>query len=163
MRTPHHYIYEVESVSAEDEFDKLWRRIKEVERSIREYVEEEFRRALEDVRNELRSINRMLMPSWSHEGYLRPLYTVKDVGSAYIIYIDLPKVDEGTIDVRFKNNLVMIKAKLKEGLKISSWSGRGGEVKFHEYREVIELPVRIDPSKVRVNVKRSRVQIVVHK
>ncbi|MCD6084878.1 MAG: Hsp20 family protein [Desulfurococcales archaeon] len=150
-------------MSAEDEFDKLWRRIKEVERSIREYVEDEFRRALEDVRNELRSINRMLMPSWSHEGYLRPLYAVKDVGRAYIIYIDLPKVDEGTIDVRFRNNLVMIRAKLKEGLKISSWSGRGGEVKFHEYREVIELPVRIDPSKVRVNVKRSRVQIVVHK
>ncbi|MCD6341043.1 MAG: Hsp20/alpha crystallin family protein [Desulfurococcales archaeon] len=150
-------------MSAEDEFERLWRRVREVERSIREYVEEEFRRVLEDVRNELRSINRMLMPSWAYEGYLRPLYTVKDVGNAYIIYIDLPKVDEGSIDVRFKDNLVMIRAKLKEGLTLSNWSSRGSEVRFYEYREVIELPIRIDPEKVRVNVKRSRVQIIVPK
>ncbi len=147
----------------EDEFERLWKRIREVEKSIREYVEEEFRRALEDIRSELRSIDRMLMPSWSHEGYLRPLYTVKDVGNAYVIYIDLPKVDEGSIDVRFRDNLVMIKAKLKEGLTLSNWSSRGSEVRFYEYREVIELPVRIDPKKVRVSVKRGRVQIVVPK
>jgi len=147
----------------EEEFERLWKRIREVEKSIREYVEEEFRRALEDIRSELRSIDRMLMPSWSHEGYLRPLYTVKDVGNAYVIYIDLPKVDEGSIDVRFRDNLVMIKAKLKEGLTLSNWSSRGSEVRFYEYREVIELPVRIDPKKVRVSVKRGRVQIVVPK
>ncbi len=150
-------------MSIEDEFERLWRRIKEIERSIREYVEEEFRKALEDIRNEIRSIDRMLMPSWSHEGYLRPLYTVKDVGNAYIIYLDLPKADEGSIDVRFKGNLIMIKAKLKEGLRLSNWSSRGSEIKFHEYREVIELPIRIDPSKVRVSIKRGRVQIVVYK
>ncbi|RLG74430.1 MAG: hypothetical protein DRO14_05700, partial [Thermoprotei archaeon] len=84
-------------------------------------------------------------------------------GNAYIIYIDLPKVDEGSIDVRFKDNLVMIRAKLKEGLTLSNWSSRGSEVRFYEYREVIELPIRIDPEKVRVNVKRSRVQIIVPK
>ena len=147
----------------EDEFERLWKRIREVEKSIREYVEEEFRRALEDIRSELRSIDRMLMPSWSHEGYLRPLYTVKDVGNAYVVYIDLPKVDEGSIDVRFRDNLIMIRAKLKEGLTLSNWSSRGSEVRFYEYREVIELPVRIDPKKVRVSVRRSRVQIVIPK
>jgi len=148
----------------EDEFEKFMRRIRELERRTWEYVERELRRAVSEVRREFESIERMLSPSWSHDGSLKPLYSVRDEGNAYAIYIDLPKADEGTIDVRFKDNKVLIRAKLKEKTSFKPWSGRGGEIGFTEYRELIEVPVkRIDPSRVKIVKKRRFVKILIPK
>jgi len=149
--------------SGYDEFDRLWRRIRALERGLREYFSEELRRAVEAFREEARALDRMLSPSWSHEGYLRPLYTVRDEGSAYVVYIDLPRADEGSIDVRFRDNMVLLRARLREGTYIKGWSSRASEVRFSEYRDVIELPVRVDPSKVKVVTRRGLVKIVIPK
>ena len=148
----------------EREFEKLWRRVKELERRTWEYIEDEIRRTAVSIREEFESIRRMLEPSWSHEGFLRPLYTVRDEGNAYVVYIDLPKADEGTIDIRFRGNRIFVRARLKEEVVFHGWSSRGGEVRFNEYRDIIELPVRsIDPNRVKVITKRRVVKIIIPK
>ncbi|MDK6029466.1 Hsp20 family protein [Ignisphaera sp. 4213-co] len=146
----------------DEEFEKLFRKIREVERSVKDFVESEFKRILDSV-EDVMHIRRVLSPTWYHEGYLRPLYTVYDRGSYYEILIDLPKVDEGSIDVRFQDNLIYIRARLKEEIRFSNWSGVGGETRFHEYREVIEIPIRINPEKVRIQTRRGLVKILVYK
>ncbi len=147
----------------DEEFRKMLKRMREIERRTREYIEDELRRVAEEIRSEIESVERMLSPSWSHNGYLRPLYSLRDEGSNYVLYIDLPRVDEGTIDVRFVGNKVVIKARLKEETRFTEWSGRGGEIKFNEYREVIELPVAIDPSKVKVLTRKRVVKVIIPK
>lgn len=146
-----------------EEFEEFLSRVKRVEKKIMNYVREEFREVLEGMRDELHSISSMFEPSWSYEGYLRPLYTIKDVGNAYVVYLDLPKADLGTVDVRFRDNFMVVRAKLKGGLRLGCWSCRGGEITFHEYREVISLPFKVDPSKVKVELKGDRVKVIISK
>jgi HSP20 family molecular chaperone IbpA len=75
----------------------------------------------------------------------------------------LPKADEKTIDVRFQGNLMFLRAKLKEEVTFSGISGKGGETKFYEYREVIELPIVVDPNKVRIDVRKGIIRILIYK
>jgi HSP20 family molecular chaperone IbpA len=58
---------------------------------------------------------------------------------------------------------MFIRARLKEEVRFSGLSGRGGETKFHEYREVLELPIKIDPDKVKLDVKKGRVKVIIYK
>ncbi|MEL9939716.1 MAG: Hsp20 family protein [Ignisphaera sp.] len=147
----------------DEEFDRLFKRIREIERSVRDLIESEFRKILEDFREDMSHFKEMMYPMWHHEGYLRPLYTIYDRGNYYEILIDLPKSDEGSIDVRFHGNTIYIRARLKEEIRFSHWSGKGGETRFHEYREVIEIPTKIDPDKVKVLKKRGLVKILIYK
>ena len=147
----------------EDDFERMFRRIRAFEKGIREYIESEFRRLLNEFKEDVSHIERVFSPMWNYEGYLRPLYIVKDRGSFYEIYIDLPKVDEGSIDIKFIDNVIYIRARLREEVMFSSWSGRGGETRFYEYREAIELPIKIDPNKVKVLTKRGMVKIIIYK
>ena len=151
-------------MSSEDEFDRLMKKIRELEKRVWDYIEGEVRRAASEIRREFESVERMLSPSWSSEGFLKPLYSIRDEGNAYAIYVDLPKADEGTIDVRFKDNKILIRARLKEKTDFSPWTGRGGEVKFTEYRDLIEVPVKhIDPSRVRIIKRRRFIKILIPK
>jgi len=147
----------------DEEFERLFKRIKEIERSFREYIEDEFQRIIRRLREDMIYVERMFSPMWHYEGYLRPLYSVIDKGSYYEIYIDLPKADEQSIDIRFSDNLMYIKARLKEEIKFRGLSGRGGETKFYEYREVVELPFKVDPQKVRIFAKRGFVKVLIYK
>jgi len=146
-----------------EEFDEFIKRMRELERKIRDYVESELERALRTFSEELRQVEDTLRPMWHHEGYLRPLYSIRDRGSYIEVFIDLPKADEKTIEVKFRENYMYIKAKLREEVVFHGVTGRGGETRFHEYREVIELPFKVDPEKVRVDARKGRVKIIIHK
>jgi HSP20 family molecular chaperone IbpA len=147
----------------DEEFERLFKRIREIERNLREYIEDEFRKAVRSFREDIMYIEGMLAPMWHYEGYLRPLYSIVDRGSYYEINIDLPKADEQSIDIRFSSNLMYVRARLKEDVGFSGLSGRGGEARFHEYREVVELPIKVDPQKVKVIAKRGFVKILIYK
>jgi HSP20 family molecular chaperone IbpA len=146
-----------------DEFDELFRKMREFEKKLQRYIEEELTRALSELKSDLAYMENMFKPMSHYEGYLRPLYTIRDRGSYIEVYIDLPKADEKTIDIRFRDNYMLIRARLKEEVRFSGLSGRGGETKFHEYREVLELPIKIDPDKVRLDVKKGRVRVIIYK
>ena len=146
-----------------DEFDELFRKMREFEKKLQRYIEEELTSALRELRSDLAYMENMFKPMSHYEGYLRPLYTIRDRGSYIEVYIDLPKADEKTIDIRFRDNYMFIRARFKEEVRFSGLSGRGGETKFHEYREVLELPIKIDPDKVRLDVRKGRVKVIIYK
>lgn len=142
-----------------DEFERFWRRIREIERKMLESFREEEERIL----RELEEIRKALTPSWSYEGYLRPLYTMRDLGDEYVLYIDLPNADQGSIDIKFKGNTILIRAKLKMQHRFSEWSGQGGETVFTEYRDVITLPFDIDPSCVSLRQRKGMIELRIKK
>ncbi len=142
-----------------DEFEKFWRRIKEIERRMLESFREEEERIL----REFEEIRRALIPSWSYEGYLRPLYTMRDLGNEYVLYIDLPNADQGSIDIKFKGNAILIRAKLRMKHRFSEWSGQGGETIFTEYRDVITLPFNVDPSCVCLRQRKGMIELRIRK
>ncbi len=146
-----------------EEFERIRKRIEELERMMRDYVEESFRRELEGFKEELRRAFESFRPSWSSEGYLRPLYTVRDAGTYYVIMVDLPRADESKIDVGFSGNSVLIKAKMKKAAEFKGWSSRGSEVSFTEYREVITLPTPVKPEEAEVKVRKGVLVIKVPK
>lgn len=105
----------------------------------------------------------MSEPSWSHKGWLRPLYTVRDLGDRIEVLVDLPSADEASIEVRASGRIVSISARLKKETVFSDWSGRGGEVVFTEFREEITLPEEVVGEPLSVDVKRGIVRIVFKK
>ena len=105
----------------------------------------------------------MSSPSWSHRGWLRPLYSIKDLGDRLEVLIDLPSADEATIEVRASGRRVSISAKLKKETVFSDWSGRGGEVVFTEFREEITLPVDVVEEPLAVDVRRGVVRVIFKK
>ncbi len=143
----------------EDEFEKFWRRMREMERRLMRFIEEEQARVL----REFEETRKSFMPSWSYEGFLRPLSTVRDEGDEYVIYVDMPEMDRGTLEVRFKDNLIFLKAKLKRVHRFSDWSGRGGETEFREYKDVISLPIKVDPKLVSVKCRKGVIEIRIKK
>ena len=147
----------------DEEFERIFKRIREVEKRIREYMEDEIRKTMRSIREELAFAEGLFRPMWNHEGHLRPLYSINDRGSYYEILIDLPKADEKTIDVRFQGNLMFLRAKLKEEITFSGISGKGGETKFYEYREVIELPIVVDPNNVRIDIRKGIIRVLIYK
>ncbi|RLG85653.1 MAG: hypothetical protein DRO39_05075 [Thermoprotei archaeon] len=146
--------------SPEDELEEIFRRINELRRRIESFVEEAVRRSLEGTR---RQAVEALRPLWSSEGVLEPLYSVRDTGREYVVYVDLPYANEGTIDVKFIGNEMVIEARLKSEVAINGWHKRYQETKFHSYRAVVKLPVAPDPRRVRIRVRKGVIQVVIPK
>lgn len=102
-------------------------------------------------------------PSWSHRGWLRPLYSIRDLGDRVEVLIDLPSADEATIEVRASGRRVSISARLRNEAVFSDWSGRGGEVVFTEFRDEITLPMEVSERPLAVDVRRGVVRVVFRK
>ncbi len=143
----------------EDEFKKIMRKWEEIRKSVKELIDEEIKR----INEEVQGFKSLMQPSWSSDGVLKPLYTLKEAGNEYIVYIDLPRADEGSINVEFVNNRIILKASLKKEVRFKDWSGVGSETSFREYQGVIELPIKIDPQKVKVRTKKGIVEIRIPK
>ncbi len=143
---------------AMDEFEKLFRQFEKAMRSLQNFVAKRIREEIARLAEEL-SLTEIPRPLWHHEGYLEPLYSVKDLGDRIVIDIDLPCVDEGSIDVKFVGNRMMLVARLKRDLRYENWSSRAREITFREYRLTIDLPPDVDPSRARVKVIRNVVRV----
>ena len=143
----------------ENEFKRIIKKWEEIRRSVKELIDEEMRRLDEEVQG----FKSLIQPSWSSNGVLKPLYAMREVGNEYVIYVDVPKVDEGSINVGFMNNKIVLKANLKKEVRFKELSGTVSETSFKEYQEVIELPIQINPHKVRVRTKKGIIEIRVHK
>lgn len=102
-------------------------------------------------------------PSWSHKGWLKPLYSIRDLGDRLEILIDLPSADEASIEVRASGRRVSISARLRKETVFSDWSGRGGEVVFTEFRDEIILPTDVNEKPLTVDVRRGIVRVIFKK
>ena len=65
--------------------------------------------------------------------------------------------------MKFIDNKMIIRAKLKRNLSYSDWSTRFEGTSFSEYRTVIDLPIKVSPDRVKVRAKRGVVEITIFK
>uniref|UniRef100_A0A7C5TGY8 Hsp20/alpha crystallin family protein n=1 Tax=Ignisphaera aggregans TaxID=334771 RepID=A0A7C5TGY8_9CREN len=134
-------------------FEKLEKRLRMLERDIMKSVEEVFKNInIPEFRR---------TPEISET--VEPLYTIKDLGDRIVIYIDLPYVAEGTIDVKFEDRTMYIYAKLKESVKLDRLSRRFRGVEVQEYRAAIELPLEPKPDKTKIRTRKGVVEITIYK
>jgi HSP20 family molecular chaperone IbpA len=134
-------------------FEKLEKRLRMLERDIMRSVEELFKNI------NIPEYRRTLEISETVE----PLYTIKDLGDRIVIYIDLPYVAEGTIDVKFEGRTMYIYAKLKESVKLDRLSRRFRGLEVQEYRVAIELPLEPKPDKTKIRTRKGIVEITIYK
>lgn len=77
---------------------------------------------------------------------LSPLSRLRESGSGWTLEFDLPLVDKKDIAVSFDNNqTITVEAKLKEIYDIEYL---GCKSKFEYFKKSIELPQKIDTSKI---------------
>ncbi len=145
------------------EVDRLMKKFEKVFREIEEAVVRDIEREIERIRSAVRSYEHMLAPTLHHEGFMEPLYNVVDEGDRIVIRVDLPYVEEGSIDVKFVNNKLVLHAKLKDSYRFEGWSHRMGEVRFQEFRLALDLPPNVDPSNAKVRFRRGVLEIVIPK
>ena len=136
----------------DEEIKKMMKKVDDFEKHVRELIREELSRLHEELGESLET-------SWTSKGVLKPLYSVREEGKDYLIYVDMPNVDEGSIELKFVENKVVVTAKLRETLKLSDWPFRGEGTSFKEYQGIIELPFRIDPSKVSVRKRKGMLEL----
>ncbi|HID80278.1 MAG TPA: Hsp20/alpha crystallin family protein [Ignisphaera sp.] len=146
-----------------DEISEMLRRFRREFKELEDYIMKTLRDEVYRLYEDLASIERMFRPMWHHEGYLEPLYSVKDLGDRIVVYIDLPYAEEGSIDVKFVDNKMIIKARLKDQLSYSGWGTRFERMTFNEYRTVIDLPIVVDPNKIRIRSRKGLVEITIFK
>ncbi|MCC6016404.1 MAG: hypothetical protein LM582_05105 [Desulfurococcaceae archaeon] len=134
-------------------FEKLEKRLRMLERDIMRSVEELFKNI------NIPEYRRTLEISETVE----PLYTIKDLGDRIVVYIDLPYVAEGAIDVKFEGRTMYIYAKLKESVKLDRFSRRFRGLEVQEYRVAIELPLEPKPDKTKIRIRKGIVEITIYK
>jgi HSP20 family molecular chaperone IbpA len=113
------------SDSVDEFFKRLERKLREMEESIRKDVE----KLLSESRSEAGTTRIKTFGE-----VMEPLYTMRDMGDRLIIYVDLPYASEGTIDVRFEDNKMIISAELKKTLSLNNWSERYKGIEVKQYK-----------------------------
>uniref|UniRef100_A0A7C2V8U6 Hsp20/alpha crystallin family protein n=1 Tax=Ignisphaera aggregans TaxID=334771 RepID=A0A7C2V8U6_9CREN len=136
-------------------FERLEKRIKMLEREIRKSFEEMFRGFASFPETKMR------VPEYSET--IEPLYTIRDLGDRIVVYIDLPYLAEGSVDIRFEGRVMHISAKLRESIKLDNWSRRYRGIEVHEYRASIELPIEPKPEKTKIRSRKGIVEITIYK
>ena len=91
---------------------------------------------------------------------LSPLSCLREFDNYWILEFDLPLVDKKDIDVTFDENIISIKAKLKEEY---SEEKLGNIIKFEYFKKSIPLPERIDVKKITAKFQKGRLKIKIPK
>lgn len=126
----------------------------------RRSIFESFSDLLEELREEVERLSWMLedyeSPMWdASECCLTPLATVRDLGDEYEVTVDLPLVDEGTINVYVEgNDTLKVEAKMREKVKFERWGTVQRFTEFASYRKVIRFPEPVEPTSLRITLKR---------
>ena len=91
---------------------------------------------------------------------LAPLSCLREVGSEWILEIDLPLVDKKDISVSIDGNTVTVEAKLRETYYEPNLAYKN-EFKF--FKKSITLPKKIDEKKVSAKFENGRLTIRIPK
>ena len=91
---------------------------------------------------------------------LSPLSYLKEFDNYWMLEFDLPLVNKKDIKVTFDENIISIKAKLKEEY---SEEKLGNITKFEYFKKSISLPERIDIKKTTAKFQKGRLEIKIPK
>ncbi|MCS7139912.1 MAG: Hsp20/alpha crystallin family protein [Candidatus Nezhaarchaeota archaeon] len=125
----------------------------------RRRVFESFSEIIDELREEVERLSSLLedleSPMWNAtECCLTPLSSVKDLGDEYEVTVDLPLVDQGTINVYVEgNDTLKIEAGIREKVKFEHWGTIQRTTEFRRYKKIIRFPEPVDPTSLRVSFK----------
>jgi Molecular chaperone (small heat shock protein) len=155
-------------VSYYDPFEEIMRRMyKAVRDTMRDFEREfeEIERMMEETLVEAKEWERMLEESEDElrGGYTRPLSTMIDRGDKILLIVEVPGARQETVEIIITENTIKVEAKLDEervrrALRSLSYARRLTSMKG-EYK----LPYPVDPSKVKVERRGSKVYIWIPK
>ena len=123
----------------------MWREIDELRRQFLR----RFNELWEQVENEIEALieEASSMPSIKIAPE-EPLHTIRELEDHYEIIIDLPYVDETSIQINAYNQVLEVKAKLKRVLKCREAGYRIYSGEIREYRKRVKLPPDADVSRL---------------
>ena len=90
---------------------------------------------------------------------LAPLTCLREVGSEWILEIDLPLVDKKDISVSLDDNTITIEAKLREEYSDPLIY----KSKFKSFKKTITLPKKVDKKKITTKFEKGRLTIRIPK
>ena len=143
----------------DDEIRRIARRIKR----IRGRIEEDIDRYISEIEREVSELESIIEPGFDARGRIIPLHTVEDLVEFIKILIDMPDVDENSINIDFEENIMRVRGRIKRRIRISSWTV-GDDVEFSEYEAIIELPTIVDDRKrVRTRLVKGFLEVLIYK
>jgi len=139
----------------EDEFDRIKRYIYKRISEMKEEIEQEINEMLGYMREPLYSETKPILEE--------PLHTIYETPDEYLIILDIPRANEASITVTAYNNLLEIKARLKEKIDMKKIGYRLIATELEEYRKKITLPPDADVSLLNYQYKNGRLFIRIPK
>lgn len=151
-----------------DPFEEMRRRIYRTLRDVMESFEREFEEMesmMEEVLAEAREWEKILEESVEElrEGYMRPLSTIIDRGDKILLLVEIPGVREETIEVIITEDRVRVEAKLDEEKLRRALGRRAYLRRLSIARGEYKLPQPVDPSRVKVERRGSKIYIWIPK
>ncbi len=136
--------------------------VRRIER-IRRRLEEDIDRFIDEIEREASEIESIVRPGYDLRGRIVPLYSIQDLGDAIKILVDMPDLDEGSLNIDVERNILHIRGRMRRGVRISSWT-MGDNVEFSEYEADIDLPIEVpSKSKIRSRLIRGFLEIIIYK
>lgn len=123
-----------------------------------------FEELFEKVRREIRKMWREFeetlrefeeRPMWDTSGRLEPLVSKEERHDSYIILIDLPYADLGSLSIEFKGKKIRVECKLSRKVRFDKWIVYKG-TEFDRYYTEIMLPEDADTSKAVIEKDESK-------
>jgi len=151
-----------------DPFEEMRRRIYRTLRDAMRSFErelEEMESLVEEALTESREWERML-EEWEEEvreGYTTPLYTLIDRGDKLLLVVEVPGARHETVEVIVTEREVRVEAKLDEEKLRRALGARAYTRRIATLRGQYRLPQPVDPSRVKVEKRGSRVYIWIPK
>ena len=101
--------------------------------------------------------------TWDLKGYLEPLLDINEEGDRIVISVDLPCVRKEDIELYATKKSIEIKAKMRKKYKFERWGTTQRGATFRFFRKVLELPVVINPEKIKTEFNKGILRIELKK
>lgn len=83
---------------------------------IRRRLEEDIDRFIDEIEREASEIESIVRPGYDLRGRIVPLYSIQDLGDAIKILVDMPDLDEGSLNIDVEGNILHIRGRMRRGV-----------------------------------------------
>ena len=126
-----------------------------------DWLEESIRAFRRELRRITREIEEMLLRPFvdADRGEVEPLYEILERPEELVIRIDLPKVKREDVEVYNLGDRIIVRAKMKEPVKLCDIPAYAG-CEIRGYRLEVDVPPDIDTSRIQAVFRMGYLEIV---
>ncbi len=88
-----------------------------------------------------------------------PLVDIREAENEVLVTADLPCVDRDDIEVRVKEDELILEAKMRREMRFESWGGAHRKISFNSFRKEISLPAKVDIDKTEAKFKNGILEV----